>query len=300
MKRRISKFNDKTTGLLNFADLKQLKFKLLYWFFFLILLVVVLTCLVPVLWAFMSGFKSTQEMYSIPPTFIPSHFDFGKIPDVISRTNIGKSFFSTIILIAGAMVFEIFSNGLLGYALAKLRPKGYKVVNVIIFWSMLLPGISMLPLYMFYVDVPVIHISLLGTYWPMWFACGCQAFTVLLFRNFFNGIPTSYLEAARIDGCGELKIFTKIIIPLSKPIIACVAIQTVTAQWKDFMWPYLILSGTGMETVSVKLYQLNLDSYLADNEFMIVTMCAIIPPFIMYCLFANQIMGGLNMSGIKG
>ncbi len=296
----MSKFNDKTEGLINFADLKHPGYKILYWGIYAFLMLIVAICLLPVIWAFLSGFKTPQEMYSVPPTILPSHFDFSTIPNVLGRINVGQAFLSSVILIAGCMVFEIFSCGMLGYVLAKLRPAGYQMVATVIFWSMLLPGISMIPLYMFYVDMPIFHISLLGTFWPLWMACGCQAFTVLLFRNFFNGIPTTYLEAARIDGCGELGIFARIILPLSKPIIAVVAIQTVTGQWANFMWPYLILGNTRWEPVAVKLYQLSMDTFLSDSEFMLVTMCAIIPPFIVYCFFSKQIMGGMNMSGIKG
>ncbi|MDY3030493.1 MAG: ABC transporter permease subunit [Clostridia bacterium] len=129
---------------------------------------------------------------------------------------------------------------------------------------------------------------------------GVSAFNVLLFRNFFNSIPMSYLEAARIDGCSDLGIFIKIIIPLSKPIIMVVTIFSVTETWGNFMWPYLILGNTAKEPVSVMLYRLSTGASLLDNEYMILLMLSIIPMIIIYAIFSKHIMGGLNMSDLKG
>ncbi len=291
----MNRFNQKTEGILNFADLRLGKYRVLYWLAFAFMVLIFLICLLPVVWVFLSSFKSPAEMYSIPPTIFPEEYDFGNVFEVLSHIKLGSAFKSSIIIIIGSIVVEVFSCGMLGYVITKIKPVGYQVVDKLIFWSMLLPSISLLPLYMFYVDA-----KLIGSYWPLWMSAGAQAFTVFLFKNFFNGIPTGYIEAARIDGCGELGVFFRIIMPLSKPILACVAIRTTTRQWGNFLWPYLILGGTDMEPISVKLYQLNLNVYLPMNELLMVAMFAIIPPFLMYCFLSEQITGGLNMSGIKG
>ena len=249
---------------------------------------------------FLSGFKSTAEMYSIPPTLLPSHIDPAQLLGAWKKASFGLAYMNTVYIIIGCLIFDILCNGIFGYVLSRIKPTGSKVLDTLIFWSMLLPGISMVPLYMTFVDMPFLHINLSGSFVPLWFMAGCNAFNVLLFRNFFNGIPMAYMEAARIDGASDIGIFFRIILPLSKPILVVVAIFSVTGSWGNFMWPYLVLGSTAYEPVSVKLYQLSTSSVLQDNELMLVTMFSIIPPAVIYCFFSKHIMGGLNMSGLKG
>ncbi len=298
---KTSKFSTKTTGLLNYSDLKKIHFKLLYWFMFLILMVVSLICLLPSIWVAVSGFKEVSEMYAIPPTFFPKEWNFGRVFEVINKVNVGKYFTNSIILIMGCWVCDIVINGLSGYVLSRIKPVGSKLIQTLVFWSMLLPNVSMVPLYMTFVDVPGIHANLAGSYAPIWLMAGASAFNILLFRNFFNSIPMSYIEAAKIDGCSNLRIFAKIILPLSKPIIMVVTIFSVTGTWGNFMWPYLILGNTNKEPVAVMLYRLSSSAgALAENEYMILMMISILPLLIIYSLFSKYIMGGLDMSGIKG
>lgn len=293
-------FKDKTSGLINFSDLKHLRFKMLYWLIFAILVIIIAVEVIPIIWVALSGFKTTAEMYSTPPTLLPKSIDLSVIPKVCSKVNFVNAFVNSGIIIIGCWAFDIFMNGILGYVLSRIKPYGSKLVSTLIFWSMLLPGVSMVPLFITFVDVPILHINMTGSFLPIWMMAGCNAFNVLLFRNFFNGIPMSYLEAARIDGCSEIIIFLRIIIPLSKPIIAVVSIFSVIGSWANFLWPYLLLGSTNFEPVAVKLYQLSIDGNIQENEFMLLTMLSIIPPGIMYCIFSKNIMGGLNMSGLKG
>lgn len=291
-------FSSKTEGLLNFSDLKKMRFKLLYGFMFAILVIIGLICILPTIWVFLSGFKSVDEMYAIPPTLIPHEFHFENLATAWVKVNFGKYFVNTIYLILGCLFFDIIVNGLAGYVLSRVRPKGSAIIETLIFWSMLLPGISMVPLYMTFVNFPVTHWNFSGSYIPLWLMAGTNAFNIFLFRNFFNSIPMSYLEAARIDGCSNIGIFMRIILPLSKPIVAVVAIFSITGTWSNFMWPYLLLDDEHY-TVAVKLYQLSLGT-IKNNELMLIMMLSIIPPAIIYMLFSKHIMGGVSMSGLKG
>lgn len=298
MKKKISKFSDKTSGLLNFADLKKPQFRLLYAFMLTVLIIFSLICLLPLIWVFLSGFKDIEEMYRIPPTLLPDSINFGNVFKIWDKINVLKYFTNSVIIIIGCWAFDIIVNGLAGYVLSRLKPSGSKIIDTLMFWTLLLPGISMVPLYMTFADF--FGINLLGQYLPIWMMTGCSAFNVILFKNFFNGIPMSYIEAARIDGCSDLGIFGRIIVPLSKPIIMVVSIFCVTGQWGNFMWPYLILGNTDKEPVAVMLYTINQFGALRQNEYMLLLFISIIPMIIVYAIFSKQIMGGVNMSGIKG
>ncbi len=297
----MKKISSKTDGLLNWRDLKSVKGKLVYWTMFTLLTLLSLACLIPVLWMFISGFKTPQEMYAVPPTLLPSQWDLSVFAKIWKSANIGKYATNSLCIIIGALAFDIICNGLAGYVLAKVRPKGNALLNTAIFWTMMLPGMSMVPLYMTFVDFPVLHVNLTGTYWPLWLMGGTHAFNIFLFRNFFNGIPNDYLEAAKIDGCSNLSAFFKIILPLSKPIISVVTIFSVIGSWGSFFWPYLILGNTSKEPISIMLFNLtSTNSPFQANEQMLIMMLACIPAIIVYAIFSKQILGGLNMSGIKG
>jgi multiple sugar transport system permease protein len=267
-----------------------------------ILTLLAMCCFLPVIWMLLSGFKDTAEMYSIPPTFLPKSLDMNKIAEIWKIIHFERYFFNTLYIIAGCWAFDVTLNGLAGYVLSKVRPIGSSLLETLIFWTMLLPGISMVPLYMTFVDVPLIHVNLIGTFIPMWLMAGCSAFNIFLFRNFFNGIPKDYFEAARIDGCSNLGIFFRIVLPMSKPLIAVVSIGSITGSWSVFMWPYLILGNTSLEPVSVMLYQMSraASAQLQDNQIMLLMMLSVVPPLTVYALFSKHIMGGFNMSGIKG
>lgn len=291
---KIVKFNEKTEGLINFCELKKVRFKLLYWLMFAILIFISLVCIVPIIWVVVSAVKPTEEMYRVPPTIFPESFDLGVLKNAWQKVQFGKYFLNSAIIIVGAWVCDVFFNGICGYVLSRLKPKGTKLVTNLMFWTLLMANVSMVPLYETFVSLGGI-----GHFWPLWLQSGCIAFNVLLFRNFFNSIPMSYIEAARIDGLSELKIFFKIIIPLSVPIIMVVTIFSVSHQWSNFMWPYLILSGDRVP-VSVKLFMLDSNDNIMENEKMAIMLFSIIPPAIMYCLFSKHIMGGVSMTGIKG
>lgn len=296
--KKTMKLSDKTEGILNYADLKTFNGRLFYIAVLLFLTAISLICILPVIWVLISGFKSPAEIYSIPPTLLPEHFEFSKLTDMLARANFLKYFYNSVMLIIGCLFCDIVINGLAGYVLSRIRPGGSHIVERLIFGSMLLGGMSMVPLYMTFVDVPLVHINMTGSYMPIWLMAGANAFDVLLFRNFFNGIPKDYLEAAQIDGCSNMGIFGRIIIPMSKPVLMVVSIFCITGTWSNFMWPYLILGNTNKEPVAVMLFSLT--STLRDDETMLLTMISIVPVIIMYAIFSKNIIGGVSMSGIKG
>lgn len=292
---------DNASGLLNWNDRKQAGGRIIYLVMFILLLALSLVCLLPVLWMALSSFKTTQEMYAVPPTLFPKSIDPGRIVTIWNSSSIGHYALNSLWIIIGCLTFDIIFNGLAGYVLSRVRPLGSTLINTVLFWTMMLPGISMVPLYMTFVDLPVLHINMTGTFVPLWIMAMSNAFNIFLFRNFFNGIPMGYLEAARIDGCSAVGIFFRIILPLSTPIISVVAIFSVIGSWGNFLWPYLVLGNTNLEPVSVLLYKLTgAVSQFKDNDRMLIMFMAAVPSIIVFAIFSKRIMGGLNMSGIKG
>ena len=162
-------------------------------------------------------------------------------------------------------------------------------------WSLMIPGVtSIVALFR--------NINLIGlnkSFVPLWFSFGANAFWVVLFKQFFEEIPKELLEAARLDGCGVFKIFTSIMLPLSKPIIMVVAIFAVTAAWSDFLLPYLVLNGTDKITVMVKLFSFK-DTPTDAVSVLRASFFAIIPPTIIFAIFQKQITDGAASGAVKG
>lgn len=199
------KMNDKTEGLFNFMDLRQPKYKAAYGIIFAVLILLSLISLFPIIWYMTLGFKDVREIHAIPATLFPKHIDLSRVGKVWKSVSLGTYFVNTLYLIVGCWASAIVFNGMCGYFLSKIRAKGYNILNVIVFWTILMPGVSVVPLYCWLADVPFIHVNLLGNRLPIMLMTGASAFDILLFRNFFNGIPTEYMEAARIDGCSTSK-----------------------------------------------------------------------------------------------
>lgn len=281
-------------------DLQQPKYKAAYCVIFAVLVLVSLICLFPIIWYMLLGFKEVREIHAIPASLFPKHIDLSRIGKVWRSASIGTYFINTLYLIAGCWASSIVFNGLCGYFLSKIRAKGYNVLNVVVFWTILMPGVSVVPLYCWLADVPFIHANLLGSRLPIMLMTGASAFDILLFRNFFNGIPTEYMEAARIDGCSTAKIFFAIMLPLSKPIIAVESINVILGTWQNFFWPYLILGNTDKVPLSVFIYGLTKSTTMMENDAILVTALTLIPPFCIYALLSKHIMGGISMAGIKG
>lgn len=298
MKKNVKKVEKKNTIILDIEQ-KQLKIKVLNVIIFTSLIILVCICAAPLLWLLVSAFKDTKEFIMDPPTIIPQSFQPYKLIEVWKQAKFGKAYLNTLIIGCGNVISCVTSAGLAGYVLSRLQPRGCKVVLTLVLWTMMMPRpMNMVPLFQTFVDFPILHINLINTYWPFWLMAGGTCFNLLLFKSFFDGIPTSYLEAARIDGCSELGNFFRIVLPLSKPVVFSVSIFILIGIWGEFFWPYLILTDPDKYTTGVKLYHLKGDLTI-DREF-ISMLFVIAPSAVLYLSCQKYLSEGLSLGGIKG
>ncbi|MBQ8588390.1 MAG: carbohydrate ABC transporter permease, partial [Clostridia bacterium] len=195
------------------VESKNTSSRILYTVIYVILIILAAVCLIPPLWVLFSAFKNINEFYMTLPTIIPHSFEPWKIVEAWTQANFGNAYLNSIWLGAGQLAFDLVFNGLAGYVLSRLKPKGWKFVFTIITWTMMMPhSMNMVPLYMTFIDMPLIHVNLSNTFLPFWIMAGAKPFTILLFKSFFDSIHMSYIEAARMDGCSEIGIFVRIIL----------------------------------------------------------------------------------------
>ncbi len=300
---KFSKQKDaQAAGIISKFDMQNPSVKILYgviWFF---MILAVLLCFLPPLWCMTSALKDSREFFSVPATLIPRSFHPEKLWETWEMLNFGQAYLNTIFVLCGSLIMSLVCNGMMGYVLSRLRPRGYKLVLSLVLWTLMLPqSVSQVPLFKNFLSLPILGINITESYLPMWLLAGANAFYVLIFKSFFDSIPQSLIEAARLDGCTNLGIFFRVMLPLSKPVLMVIAIFTINASWSDFFWPYLVLgSRSELYTVMVKIFYMAGSSGYSEDIQVVALIFTIIPPTILFLFFQRYIMSGFTLSGIKG
>ena len=289
-----------TNTILTKNDLKLFRYKLLYGVILLIMLIIVLTAVVPVLWIMLSGFKDARELYAIPPSFFPKKIDLHKLAEAWNGMKFYKYYINTFIMAGGAVLTNALVCGLAGYSFSKVKPKGSKLLFMIFFWIMLLPStVRTVPQYMIIKDFPIFHFNMTNSFLPMWLMQGADIFKIILFKNFFDTISNSIFEAAKVDGAGELRIFFKIILPISVPIFIVSGLLCFNSQLGQFFWPYLTITDPKMTVLGVQIFKMKKSTYTMDYQ-MLALLFAMAPQLIIFAIFQKHIIGGINLGGVKG
>ena len=303
----MKKFNSKQTGILSMSDLKTVKGRLIYWFFFAVLGLTCVITVFPAIWTVLTAFKDTKEIYeafSIFPRNLSWSVIVNRISELWTVLQLSDEVVNTVVLSLGNLVFKIVVCGFGGYVISKLKPTGSKLIFVLVVWTMMMPGqIRLVPNYISWLHFPFaadngMGVSLLDTYWPMWLGAGGDTFAVLLFKNAFDSLSDSYVEAAKLDGCSNYGVFFKIMLPLAMPIIIYESIGVLSGAWSDFFTPLLVLDKNVV--VPLRIYRLQGDSSTQMNTYFMALVFASIPPFIIFAVFQKRIMGGINIGGVKG
>lgn len=288
------KYELKQDGAIRGFDVKSTGVKVLCIGIMIFCLLMAVICLFPVIWLVLASFKDLRE-FTRSATILPASFDWTSIKETWDMLGFQKYYLNSLISVSGSVACSILFNGMMGYAFAVLKPKGYKIALGLVMWSLLIPSTTGIIAVMRNISL----IGLKGSFIPIWLTYGANAFYVVLFKNFFEEIPRELVEAAKIDGAGALRVFFRIIMPLSKPIVMVVLIFSMVAAWSDFLLPYLVLNGSGKETVMVKLFSFK-DTPTTTINVIRATLFAIVPPAILFCIFQRKITDGAAAGAVKG
>jgi multiple sugar transport system permease protein len=183
-----------------------------------------------------------------------------------------------------------------GYAFAKKRFPGSNVVFYMYIASMMIPGqVTLVPLFLI-----MSKLNFLDSYWGLILPGIAGPFGVFLMKQFLSTLPTSLIEAATIDGCGELQIFRQIVLPLSKPGLAVLGIFTFMGQWNEFLWPLIITNSSKMRTLPVGLALLQEELPMQYGLLMAAATYAAIPMIIIFMMFQKYFLKGITVGALKG
>jgi multiple sugar transport system permease protein len=266
----------------------------------LLLIGLVVIGLGPILWLAKAAITPTNDTISHPMSLFPHGFAWSNLHDAWVNVNVGRYFWNTILLAFGSWLVQIIVAATGGYALSVLRPSYARFVTGLLLLTLFIPTVVLLvPLYIEIVRPPIVHHSLIDTYWAVWLPAGASAFNVILVKRFFDNIPRELFEAARIDGAGPFSLFWKIVLPLSKPILGVVSVFALLASWKDFLWPLLVLPSPDKQPLSVRLP--TIQSQTSLGVFLAAMFIACLVPIAGFLIFQRSVLRGTGLGGaIKG
>ncbi|EGF6090109.1 carbohydrate ABC transporter permease [Listeria monocytogenes] len=250
--------------------------------------------ILPFIWMVLSSLKTDAEILKIPPTIWPETFTLNNFTKLFTEMDFAIYLKNTLIIVFFSF-FGLFLNAMAGYGFAKFKFKGKNKLFYLVLATMMIPGqVTMIPVYLL-LNAAGLTNTMTGIVLPGLVG----AFGIFLFRQFMSTISDDLLEAARLDGASEFYIFWRIVIPISRPVLAVQGILTFIAGWNSFLWPLIIANDEKFYTLSVGLqllkgqYGSNYALQMAGATFMVI------PIILIFMTFQKYILKGFNVSGMK-
>jgi multiple sugar transport system permease protein len=259
--------------------------------------------LLPAVWVLVTSLKLTENIVRVPPEWIPwpaTIEHYGEVLFSSSRTaRIGRAFFNSTVVSLGSVALVVLTSAMAAYPLARMRFRGRHLVFGLIVGSLMIPNaVILVPQY-----VLVQRLGWLSTYQGLIVpeAAMTFAFGVFLLRQFFLTIPSELEDAARIDGADPWQIFTRIVLPLSQPVLGALAIFAFRSAWNDFLWPLIAVNKPDMFPLPVALALLR-GAYAAESygPIMAGAVLSALPLLIVFLVANRRIVEGVRVSALKG
>jgi multiple sugar transport system permease protein len=261
----------------------------------IVLVALAFAFVVPILWMTTTSFQAGEKMFQLTTEWIPSVWHPENYPNALSRAAFGRYFLNSGIISFAVMAGNLVFCTLAGYGLAKFHFPGAKLILLLILSTLMLPlEVTLVPTFL------VVHkFGWLNSYQGIIGPLLVDAFGVFLMRQAIVSIPTDYLEAARIDGAGELRILWRIVLPQCKPALAVLAVFSFRDSWDQFLWPLTVVSVDQMRTYPLGLVQFGDDYGNPPTEQMAIAVLATIPVFLLFALLQRAFTRGFGLSGLK-
>ncbi len=277
---------------------------------YLLLSVTAISMLAPFVWMVLTSLKPSAEIFRMPPVIFTTNYTVAHYVRALTRGNFNIYFQNSLIVSGATTVLNVLISAMAGYAFARLQWRLREVVFMIVLSVMMLPGlIALIPTFLIVKATPFAGgnnwLGQGGTGWldsypGLIFPFLGGGFYVFLLRQFFLTLPKELEDAARIDGCSEFAIFWRIILPLSKAVLAVVAIFTFQSSWNDFLWALVIVQSDRMRTVQLGLTLFRSQNRIDWGVLMAGTTIATFPTVLLFLLAQQYFVRGIALTGIKG
>jgi alpha-1,4-digalacturonate transport system permease protein len=259
------------------------------------LMVITFLVLAPVTWFVLSSFKDITDLSARPPKIFPTQWAFENYTEAFKMYNYSRYFMNSVFVTTVATILTLIINSMAAFAFAKYNFRGRDGLFVLTLAMIMIPlQVILIPMYLV-----VANLGLVNTYWGMIIPAAATPTGVFILRQYMLTIPDELIEAARIDGAGEFRIFARIVLPLCRPALAVVAIFSILWRWNDFLWPLLIAQKEELYTLPVALALLNGQLVVPYNIVLAMSVMSIIPVLFMFVFMQRQIIQGIAQSGVK-
>ncbi|MEV0789510.1 carbohydrate ABC transporter permease [Kribbella sp. NPDC050459] len=260
----------------------------------LTLLVLVAIGIGPLYWTVKGAVSSPTEMVTNPLRLWPAEAELGNFARAFTELHVGRYLANTVTVVIGSWAVQLLVAMTAGFAFAVIRPRIGRYVYGAILATMFVPyTVSLVSLFLTVLDV-----NLLDTYWAIWLPAGANAFNVLLATRFFEALPQELYDAAKVDGASTWQLLTRIVLPMSRPVIAVISLLAIMHSWKEFIWPLVVISDPRLQPISVALANL-VDSAPLDELIAAMAM-ALAPPVLVFLVLQRYVVAGLGFTGVKG
>ena len=264
---------------------------------FLIVLALAAIFIFPLYWMFITSLKSPAEVYRYPTVWWPSKLLWSNYPAALNFFPFWRDLWNTVRISVPSTIGTTVSSAFVAYGFARLRWKGRDLVFYLVLATLMIPGwVTLVPLYLLFNKV-----NWINTYWPLivpsFFG---DPFSIFLLRQFFLRQPQELVDAARVDGASHLRVFLQIIVPLSRPALAVVALFSFIGSWTNFFGPLIYLSDPSLYTLQLGLFDF-FGHYFSDwPGFMAASIVVLAPMTILFFLTQKTFIEGITFSGLRG
>jgi multiple sugar transport system permease protein len=264
----------------------------------------------PFAWLVSASFQHVADIFSWPPQWIPQNPTWDGYVKFFTDTGALQWFINSAFVATSVTVLQLFFNSLAAFVFAKRKFPGRDAIFVVFLATMMVPPqVTMIPNYLILQHIPFFggndffgnggH-GMLDSYWGLILPGCVSAFGIFLLRQFMQSIPDDLLDAARIDGASEFRVYSRIMLPLCKPVLAATAIFTFMAAWEDFLWPLIILSDPNKFTAPLGLALFVQKNQTDWGLLLAGSVIATLPMVVVFIIFQRQFVQGVAMSGVKG
>lgn len=263
---------------------------------YIILIIMCILTLAPLVWMISASLMPTGQANTYPPKFIPAKVTFVHYINLFTRLNLLRYFMNSTIVSLAVTFISLFVNSMAGFAFAKYRFPGRDRIFKLLLAAMIIPGqVTMLPLFLM-----LNRMGLINTYWGIIIPGMASIFGIFLIRQYIFSIPDSLIEAARMDGASDFRIYWSVILPLCKPILVTLIIFSFMGSWNDFLWPLIVMTRDSMYTLPVALANL-MGEHAQDIELMMAgSVLTILPVLVVFMALQKYYIKGIMMGSVKG
>ena len=266
------------------------------WWLYVLLTIALLAVISPFLWMILGSFKGEGELRQAPPTWLPQNPSWDNYAQLFSRLKFSTYFLNSTIVAVVVTAGNLLFCSMLGYALAMLDFKGKRVVFTAVMTTLMIPGVvTFVPLFVLVANAGLID-SIPGLILPFL----VSPFGVFLMRQFFLGLPRDLLDAGRVDGAGELRIFARIFLPLCGPALATLGILTFLGSWNNFLWPLVVAQTEAHYTLPVALALYSTGQNSTQYGLLLAGATVVVLPILLvFMVFQRRFIEGIATTGIK-